>query len=253
MITGIFHQGSGLGNQLFRYIATRVLAKDKGFEFGMMAPELFKGKEFMDLDMGKDPKQSYFIDSQSGAVVPNRTRTMDFWQEWDKHCYDPDFNFVADNTIIDGNFEDERYFEQQLREIDEWLKVEPLDIPDDLCIIGFRGGEYKYVPELFLPRHYWDRAIAEMLKINPKMRFEVRTDDVETAQQFFPDAHIFHDIGLDWRSMRYAKYAIIANSSFFVLPRLLNGGLTIAPRYWNRYNIKRWDFPQNYYKSFKYV
>ena len=53
MIHGLIHPGSGLGNQLHRYVATRVLALDKGYDFGMVAPELFKGKDFMDLDIGK--------------------------------------------------------------------------------------------------------------------------------------------------------------------------------------------------------
>ena len=85
------------------------------------------------------------------------------------------------------------------------------------------------------------------------MKFEVHTDDPELAKQFFPNDKIIHDIDINWRSMRYAKYAIISNSSFYILPRLLNGGLTIAPRYFNRYNVKRWDYPQSYYKSFQYI
>ena len=43
MIAGIFHKGSGLGNQLHRYVMTRCLSLDKGMEFGMVNPELFKG------------------------------------------------------------------------------------------------------------------------------------------------------------------------------------------------------------------
>ena len=124
---------------------------------------------------------------------------------------------------------------------------------DNLCVIGFRGGEYYTVPELGLPKEYYDRSIAEMLRINPDMLFEVHTDDLELAKQFFPNYSCIRDIGINWRSMRYAKYAIIANSSFYVLPRLLNGGLTIAPRYFNRYNVKRWDYPQFYYKQFRYI
>lgn len=252
MIAGIFHKGSGLGNQLHRYVTTRVLALDKGYEFSMVAPELFKGKDFMKLEMGnQDYPINYHIEQQSGKVMPAWVRNN--WNEWDKHYYDPDINFVEDNTIIDGNFEDERYFIDHLEAIDIWLPTEWLTIPNDVCVIGFRGGEYYTVPELGLPKEYYDIAISEMLKVNPYMKFEVHTDDPELAKQFFPDYPIIQDISINWRSMRYAKYAIIANSSFYVLPRLLNGGLTIAPRYWNRYNIKKWDYPQNYYKQFKYI
>lgn len=243
MIASYFHQGSGLGNQLFRYVATRVLAADKGYDFGFIynpdgsgKEEGFKGDSFMKIDKGKDV-----------STIERR------WNEWNKYTYDPDFNFVEDNTIIDGSFEDERYFEHRLPEIDEWLKTDTMLMGDNLCVIGFRGGEYYTVPELGLPKEYFDRAIVEMKKINPDMLFEVHTDDTELAKQFFPDYPVIHDIGINWRSMRYAKHAIIANSSFYVLPRLLNGGLTIAPRYWNRYNTKKWDYPQGFYKSFKYI
>lgn len=271
MIAGIFHKGSGLGNQLHRYVATRCLALDKGYEFSMVAPELFKGKEFMNLDVGVPPPViAYQVEINTGKTIFDNPN---LWEEWNKYCYDPDFNFVEDNTVIDGNFEDERYFEHRFREINSWLKVEPIEIPGDLCVIGFRGGEYYSVPELGLPKSWYDNAVEKMLEINPKMRFEIHTDDPELAEQFFGQGvKIIKDIGLNWRSMRYAKYAIIANSSFYVLPRLLkhhvdkvkfeNGGapdirplfaLTLAPRWWNRYNTRQWDYPQNYYKQFKYI
>jgi len=106
MIAGIMHQGSGLGNQLFRYIATRVLALDRGYDFGMVAPELFKGKDFMNLDMGTKMEIPYTILSGSGYVLPEGN----IWEEKTKY-YNPEFNFIEDNTIIDGEFQDERYFE----------------------------------------------------------------------------------------------------------------------------------------------
>lgn len=258
MIAGIFHKGSGLGNQLHRYIATRVLALDKGYEFGMVAPELFKGKDFMNLDMGRDTKIGYKIEDGSGKTIIETAYIGSTWTEWNKNVYDPDINFVEDNTIIDGNFEDPRYFEHQISEVREWLATDAMPIGDNLCVIGFRGGEFYTVPELGLPKEYYDRAIAEMLKINPDMLFEVHTDDPELAKQFFPEYACIRDIGINWRSMRWAKYAIIANSSFYILPRLLRHSeywepVTIAPRYWNRYNVKEWQYPQNYYKQFTYI
>lgn len=251
MIYGIFHKGSGLGNQLHRYVATRVLALEKGYDFGMVAQKEFKGTSFMNLEMGKEIFASYSLDLDTGKVTSNCD--IPLWEEWDKHTYDPDFNFIEDNTIIDGNFEDERYFQDYLYDIDNWLEVERLEMADNLCVIGFRGGEYYAVPELGLPKEYYDRAIERMREINPRMKFEVHTDDLERAKEFFPYFTAFKDIEMNWRSVRYAKHAIIANSSFYVLPRLLNGGLTIAPKYFNRYNTKKWDYPQSYYKQFTYI
>ena len=245
MIASIFHEGSGLGNQLFRYVMARVLAADLDVPFGMIQPENFKGDSFMKIDKG----DSYFGGDtftffHEKKVIENGV---------DIRGYDPEINFVEDNTIIDGEFQDERYFEHRLKEIDKWLKVEPMEIDDDMCIIGFRGGEFTQFPDLFLPEEYWQKAIEMMREINPDMNFQVHTDDLETAQKFFPELVCIHEIGENWRSIRYAKYAIIANSSFYILPRLLNGGHTISPRYWARYNTGVWALPSNYYKSFQYI
>ena len=259
MIAGIFHQGSGLGNQLFRYVATRVLALDKGYEWGMIynpdgsgKEEGFKGKSFFKGD---------FLGER--VVHPK----MKVWNEKritengiDIRSYDPEINFVEDNTIIDGEFQDERYFRHRMSEIDKWLKVELLKVPDDTCVIGFRGGEFSLYPDLFLTIDYWNEAI-QMMRDKGITKFEVHTDDKPLAEAYFGNQFlVIHDVGINWRSMRYAKCAIIANSSFFILPRLLAqkegpkvGCVTIAPRYWGRRNTKVWSLPQNYYKDFLYL
>lgn len=251
MICGIFHQGSGLGNQLHRYVATRVRAADLGVDWGMeYRPDGsgkdigFKGKNLIDIGWYRELPNFPLKTWQEKKVIDNGI---------DIRPYDPEFNFIEDNTIIDGEFQDERYWEHQEKEVNEWLKAEPLEMPDDVCVIGMRGGEFALYPDLFLPKEYYDEAIAKMLQINPNMKFEIQTDDEELAKQCFPKFKVIHDIGLNWRSMRYAKYAIIANSSFFILPRWLNKGLTIAPRFWGRHNTKIWSLPQNYYKRFTYI
>jgi hypothetical protein len=256
MIYGIIHKGSGLGNQLHRYVATRVLALDNGYDFGFVAPGLFKGISFMKPQMGTVYEEyadiPYTIEEPAGKVVAKSD--IPLWVEGTDY-YNPEFNFISDNTIIDGEFQDERYFGHRLPEIREWLKTEYMDMPDDLCVIGFRGGEFAIYPDLFLTPSYWLEAISIMKGINPKMRFEVHTDDPGMAKRFFPEYKIIHDISINWRSIRYAKYSIIANSSFYILPSLLNDKAEkiIAPRYWARRNTAVWSMPQNYYKKFHYI
>ena len=253
MISGIFHQGSGIGNQLHRYVATKVLALDMGYDHSMIAPELFKAKSFMNLDLPVHKHTlpvPYDIEYGTGKVIVATPHKL--WEEKTNY-YNPEFNFIEDNTVIDGEFQDERYFKHRIGEIDEWLKVDYLDVPDDVCVIGFRGGEFSIFPELFLTKEYWAEAKVIMLHKNRNMRFEVHTDDPVTAKRFFPDYPVIHNAGINWRSMRYARNAIIANSSFYILPRLLNGGFTIAPRYWARRNTKTWSMPANYYRSFYYI
>lgn len=229
-IFGVFHSGSGLGNMLHRYVGARVLALDSNREFGMVAPDLFKGASFMDLDMGK-VITDYHIEEPSGKVIPHTIE-----------------------TVVDGEFQGFEYFGDKLDEVREWLKVEPLDLPDDLCVINFRGGEYVGVRDLFLPQEYWDEAIEMMKAKYPDIRFEVHTDDPVTARQFFPDYEIISDIALNWRSIRYAKHLILSNSSFAILPALLGDAKEIiAPEFWAGYNKKVWIMEDNKYDRFTYI
>lgn len=249
MIAGIWHQGSGLGNQLHRYVATRTLAETKWVPWGMHGT--FKGDSFMKIDKGteiSDENVHSFSIWNEKKVVENSV---------DIRGYDPEINFVNDWTVIDGEFQDERYW--KISQVNSWLKVEPLEMPDDLCVIGFRGGEFFQYGDLFLTEDYWLEGVRRMKEINPDMRFEIHTDDPILAQRCFPDTKVIHDIGINWRAVRYAKYAIIANSSFYIFPRLLRQNdeplraLTIAPRYWARRNTKVWALPQNFYKAFLYI
>jgi hypothetical protein len=229
MIRGIFHAGSGLGNQLHRYVATRCLALEKGEDFGMVAPDLFKGASFINLDMGH-VITDYEIEYPAGKVITNV-------------------------ETIDGEFQSESVWEKHIDKVREWLKVEPLKMPDDVCVINFRGVEYTLFPDLFLTKEYWDKAVGMMKEKYPDIRFEVHTDDIETASKFFPEYPIIRDIGLNWRSIRYAKHLILSNSSFAILPALLNEAIKeiIAPKYWAGHNVKEWKTPENYYRQFTYI
>lgn len=278
MIAGIFHEGSGLGDQLFRYITVRTLAEDKGYTYGMQGT--FKGDFFLDRPRLVSDAPLWL--RKAGVIkLWNEKKVIE--NGLDVRSYDPEINFVEDNTIVDGSFEDNKYWRHNLLNINKWLSVEQLNVLDDLCVIGFRGGEYYTDSNLGLPTSYYEQAVIEMHKINPKMRFEVHTDDPQIAElmltpifgtnqkkiTYVPNKRINHsrhtNMGFNWRNARYAKYAIIPNSAFFILPRILRhanpetsranprGPITIAPRYWARRNTKIWARPACYYPEFRYI
>lgn len=247
MIACIFHEGSGLGNQLFRYVFARTKALDLGVPFGVINPENFKGKSFMNLDMGV-PVEGLLHEFNEEKIVNEQGN--------DVRLYDPTSEFIEDFTLVDGEFQDEKYWGHRLDEIREWFKSDVMMVPDDVCIVNFRGGEYVGVKDLFLPRSYWLDGMIEMRKINPNMRFRIVTDDVEIAVTFFQglDMRIGHEISEDWLAIRHAKYIILSNSSFGILPALLgNAEKIIAPLYWAGYNKGYWQLPQNNYKKFQYI
>lgn len=246
MITGIFETGAGLGNQLHEYIMTRVLALDKSFEFSMIFPEYFKGSHFMKLDMGVPTKGLLYEYREKKVLNKDGNDIRDY--DWDGVLK------VKDMTLVNGYFQGEQYFEHHLDKIREWLKVEPLEMSENTCVIGFRGGEYVGVADLFLPQAYWKKAIEIMKLKYIHIKFEVHTDDPRTARRFFPNFPIVYNVELNWRSVRYAKHLIIANSSFYILPALLgNAKEIIAPKGWAGYNKGYWQLEQNFYKKFTYI
>lgn len=248
LITPIYN-GQGLGNQLANIITIRCLALDKGYEFRVAFPERFKGY-FFNLYLPEIKGIEVPVEGEPPTKLPEGIK---YYKEISSD-YDDFILNIPDNHMIHGNLQGEKYFENHKDEIREWLKVESLEMPDDLCIINFRGGEYRFVPSFFLPKSYWDNAIKNMRKINPYMRFEVHTDDPETARQFFPEYPIISNMELNWRSIRYAKYLIISNSSFAWFPTWLNTDVKrmIAPLHWGRHNLGGWFLEQNKTKSFTY-
>lgn len=255
MIAGILHKGSGLGDQLHRYITVRCLAEKKHLRWGMIGAENFKGLFFKDLDLGFEVE---------GITKQWNEKDVRDANGVDIRSYDPEINFVEDGTVIDGSFEDEKYWGDRIDDIREWLEVEPLFMPENLCVVGFRGGEYVIQPDLFLTKDYYDEAVFRMRKINPDMQFQVHTDDPVLARQLFPDfevvdnkqiSHSQHEnMGYNWRAARYAKYLIIPNSAFFILPALLGDAKqVIAPRYWARHNTGVWARPACYYKDSRFL
>lgn len=230
MTFGIFHRGSGIGNQLHRFVATRFLAKENNEDYGMVAPDLFKGKDFLQIDYGK-PNYDYRIEEGTGKVIPNNTTIQ----------------------IIDGEFQNEKYFSDR-DWLDSIIKTRQITLADNLCIINFRGGEYVGIRELFLTEEYWNTAIKMMLEERPDMEFEVHTDDPATARLFFPDYKIVSGMEINWLSVRYANYLILSNSSFAIIPAHMgNAKKIIAPMFWARRNTKEWHNPDNYYQRFTHI
>ena len=256
MIAGIFHEGSGLGDQLFRYITVRTLAEKKGCKWEMMNHRFFKGQDFL-----KIPYVDEMPPKEYKAWLEKDVRGG---QGIDIRSYDPEINFVEDNTVIDGSFEDERYYIHNLKNIDSWLQVEPLQLPDDLCVISHRGGEYKLYPKLYLPDAYWHYCVDKMREINPQMKFQVQTDDPSEARRIFPDLEVIDNqqishskhsqMGYNWRAIRYANYLIVGNSAFSTIPSLLSPAKVIlAPRYHAGHNVGIWQRPACYHRRYQYI
>ena len=267
-------EGYGLGNQLFFYITTRCLALEKGTDFGFVNPgqigNVFhskKGLYFMDPpDMGREISRDEMKNFAIYHEKHDRLFIGTSRHDMTNGCYisgaDPELFKVSDGTLIYGNMQAESYFEKYRDQIREWLHVKEEAesyeyTADDLCIINLRGGEYTSQPELYLDRRYFLNAIRNMKKINPAMRFMVVTEDEEAAKKVLPEYECHHfDMGKDYVTIKNARYLILSNSSFSLVPVMSSRELkkAIAPKYWARHNISDgfWSSEQNIYSFLTY-
>jgi len=266
MIVVELWNGQGLGNQLHCYITARAVAERNNFEFGVQSPERFKGSSFINLNSGLLVTGGRTdVEGQPPITLPDNI--SHYYREHsirnsfgdDVTPYDQNIFKVGDNTKLDGLLQGEEYF-LEFRDLirTDWLKVDLFELPENLCVINFRGGEYTNYPRFFLTEKYWDDAITNMLSIRNDMSFVVVTDDVYSATRVFSKYNIpvTHDMSTDYRMIQSAHYLILSNSSFAFYPAWLNTNskFTIAPRYWGRHNVSDgfWSIDQNYTKGWTY-
>ena len=274
MIGTEFIEGYGLGNQLFFYIVTRCIAHEKGVDFGFVNPgqigNVFhskRGMYFMDpIDLGKEISREEMKSFKVYHEQDDRLFMGNSVHDMTNGCFisgaDKALMEVEDNTLIYGNMQDQSYFEKYRDNIRDWLHVKEEAesyeyTADDLCIINLRGGEYTSCPELYLDRKYFLNAIRNMKKINPNMRFMVVTEDEEAAKKVLPEYECHHfDMGKDYVTLKNARYLILSNSSFSLVPVMSSTQLqyAIAPKYWARHNISDgfWSSEQNIYTFLTY-
>ncbi len=263
MITTELYNGQGLGNQLWCYFVTRIIASKNGYEFGIQSPHKFKGKEFMSIDFGREVIGGSGPEGGPPITLPNgisnyyRERITRHPNGIDISKMDNELISIPDNTKIDGNMQSMMYIKDHKDLISNWIKIEKsvlCDLPDDLCVIHIRGGDFKS-SSAFLSKNYYDSAIKQMLLRNGNMRFSIVTDDINYSKSIYPDLPIIggsstgnvdiniapHHIGgpiwMDWNILSHAKNIIMSASSFSFWPVYLNTkSYVIAPMYWADYN-----------------
>ena len=265
MLATEFIHGQGLGNQLFCYVTTRMLAHKLGYDFGIGGLRNAgdsrvnkKGFYFMNLDYGKEVPDGLtrYDEYRHGAFT-------DSWIRTDIRLTDKNLFSISDNTIIYGNLQSEEYFCNRLDLVKEWLKVgqeyEHMDTNGkNICVMNFRGGDMVGNAGGFVPRSYWLKAIDNMLQYNPSMEFCIVTDDVKTANAMLPEYPAYHeDVAWDYVAIKNARNVICSTSTFACFPLWTSETLEycIAPKYWFHHNLSQgwwslgcsiYSFPTHY-------
>ena len=265
MLATEFIHGQGLGNQLFCYVTTRMLAHRLGYDFGIGGLRNAgdsrvnkKGFYFMDLDYGKEVPDNLtrYDEYRHGAWTDSQLRT-------DIRLTDKKLLSISDNTIIYGNLQSEEYFGDRLDLVKNWLKVrDEYEHKDtngkNICVMNFRGGDMVGNAGGFVPRSYWLKAVDNMLQYNSSMEFCIVTDDVRAANSMLPEYPAYHeDVAWDYVAIKNARNVICSTSTFACFPLWTSETLEycIAPKYWFHHNLSQgwwslgcsiYSFPTHY-------
>ncbi len=264
------------GNHMSQITTLRCVAEKLGYEWGV--------DKHPTHDYHNGMNQLYFMDVNFGKFPVDITN--EYHEKWpifdgSNICmYDENIYKIGDNTILlgangakGGVYQSEDYFYDRRTDIFDWYKIKGeyenkfnsmlinfgYELNEDLCVINFRGGEYKNVANLILRKEYWRDSINHMLSIKPNIKFLLITDDIECAKKYMPfDIPSLHDeIGFDFYVINKAKYVILSNSSFGLWAAWLNkeANLIIAPKYWARHNTSDgyWAIGDQYYRCFTYM
>ena len=267
MICTELYDGQGLGNQLWCYAVTRTIATDRSLDFGIQSMNKFKGKMFMDIDPGQSPMGGEGPEGGPPTVLPDGI--LNYYKErttihptvnCDISKLDPQLQLVPDNTKIDGTMQSEDYILHRKDEISSWFKPNvkhEIDLPDDVCIIHVRGGDFAHQTEVFLQPSYYANAVNYMRSKHGDLRFLCVTDHPALVNAILPGLpivgsattrtrdtiaashHLGGPIEIDYTIMNRAKFLIIPNSSFSWWAAWTNSSIkdVIAPMYWARSNI----------------
>jgi len=249
MLATEFLHGQGMGNQLFAYVTTRVLALRLGYDFGIKGLQSAgdsrvnkKGFYFMNLDYGKEvPDDLTRYDEYRHALE------TDSWLRTDIRLTDKGLLSIPDNHIIYGNFQSEDYFYPEIDMVKEWLKVRIMYEHHDtngknICVLNFRGGDMIGNAGAFVPASYWHNAMQHMSEYNPNMEYCIVTDDVQTANRMLPDIPAYHvDVAWDYVAVKNARNVICTTSTFSCFPLWTSENLEmcIAPKYWFHHNLSQ--------------
>ncbi len=261
------YDGQGLGNQLWAYAATRLIAEHKKCSFSVMGKEKFKGKKFMGLDFGVKLRNG--LSPEGGPPLQLPDGIQNYYRE-KREVYkgynidisrtDSELFNIPTQTKIDGNFQSTKYLANNREKIISWFKIKndfkKIKTDDNTCLIHLRCGDFYNQKDVFLPISYYKNAMNVVRGVNPNIKFCCVTDQPEIARKFLSDVEIVGSslntkdknmashhfggaIGTDFSLLLNAKYLIIPNSSFSWWAAYLNTNtkIVIAPKYWARHNV----------------
>lgn len=271
MICNELYDGQGLGNQLWNYVITRIIAKKNGYGFCILKKERFKGKEFMDIDFGENLHGGRT--SRGGYLFRLPSTIKNYYSE-KRELLGSTFSDMSDDisrtdslllslspyTKFDGNCQSTKYLDGYREDILKWISIKDkyLEYQTDpnICIIHLRFGDFMQ-SKVFLPIEYYKNSMEYIKSIDKNVIFQCVTDQKDEAEKLLPGVKVIGSanldisdtnnanhhrggpISIDFCLLMKAYYLIIPSSSFSWWAAYLNINkkIVIAPKYWARFNI----------------
>ncbi len=271
MICNELYKDQGLGNQLWNYAVTRIIAKKNGCSFSILKKNRFKGADFMDLDFGAELTGG--ITSPRGYIFRLPHGIEHYYKERreligntlsdmsdDISRTDPELLALPCHTKFDGNCQSTNYLDGYRNDVLTWMTIKPAytqyKTDPNVCIIHLRCGDFMR-SKAFLPIEYYKNAMEYVRSIDKDVVFQCVTDQKSVAEKVLPGVAVIGSavldmedekkaghhhggpIGIDFCLLKNARYLIIPNSSFSWWAAYLNTEkkIVVAPKYWARFNI----------------
>jgi len=239
-----------LGNQMFQYGITRIIAEKNNYNFYLTKEKNGNGQnisDYFDLDMGIN----------DGPI-------RNSYHENNNQVYDLNLFNISNFTCLNGFFQTEKYFLGHEEKLKKWFNITKTDIVNEIlekyptneyCYIHFRGGDYKDMGDWLLPKNYYETAINKIKEYDNNLKFLIITDDIDFANQFFNDIDIIsNDMMVDFSLLYHSKFCIIPNSSFsWWASWLSDKEKIIAPLGWINYNKQDGSFWPSDIKTNKFI
>ena len=188
---GDLSNGGKIGNQLFEYAALFNIAKKNNYQFGFSEKQV----EYF--------KKCFLF--RSAEILPNeefKNKAASMAHRAENPPKDLDVLNAKDNTLFEGFFQSEQYFEEAKEELKFELSYNPVQLSpaqtvirelkyqsdNDIVSVHYRRGDYVHNDFPCLPSEYYMKCFSEFEP--DQTTFIVCSDELKSARKVFDTVDI---------------------------------------------------------------
>ena len=253
MLFTTLKHGQGLGNQLWSIFALQRFAHLLQVDFEVLCLNHLKCKEFKNLRLSSGrPGRPQSLKVRNALLEQQilHPKTLENITPYSEELPSE----IKLPSSIEGYFQSELYLPTRAEIL---AQLSSSGHVFHGCTISLRGGEYKGLSKVFLPKQYFVDAVKEVQKrFGSEFPMRIVTDDLNLASEWFPGIPAFSSGGVvripglpyfhpgskrvfsDFQMIQNSEAKIIPNSSFAWWAAYSGDPkhTVIAPKYWAAFN-----------------